>query len=458
MQQSAPLTQETQPDSVQTCALSVMDASDPDITFDLEGISNYWKDNKVKLQTEVISGDRGLARANEIAEKIKIEAKNREYDCIIGLSGGVDSSFIAYWVRKLGLNPLAVHMDNGWDSELAVSNIEKIVRKLDIDLHTEVLDWPEFRDLQRSFFFASVPNCEMPTDHAIVATLFALARKFGIRHIISGSNVVTEGIVQRSAGHDNKDWSHIADIQKRFGSLKLRSYPHLSGMSFARAILIDRIQFVPLLNYLDYNWSDAKQVLAKELGWREYQRKHGESLFTRFFQEYYLPQKFGVDKRRIHFSSLICAGQMTRTEALELLDRPLYTAEELAAEIEFIQDKLQFTDAEFSAIMSAQPKMHSAYRTSSLFRNQSSSVYRWARKNSDGSIVRGGRVRYARVRFRMKIIYLHQYFNTPTTIAYSGTSDLTKAPAPTNANRPISTPQIIVQLAPNVAPCLTIVS
>jgi len=380
MQQQTPLIDKTNRERVQVCTHSVMDSSDPDILFDADGVSNYWRENKEKLETEVVAGKRGFVIAKGIAKKIKSEARDNEYDCMIGLSGGVDSSFTAYWVRKLGLNPIAIHMDNGWDSELAVSNIEKIVRTLDIDLHTEVLDWPEFRDLQRSFFFASVPNCEMPTDHAIVATLFRLAQKFGVRHIISGSNVVTEGIVQKSAGHDNKDWSHILDIHHRFGTVKLRNYPRLSFVNFAKAILINRLQFVPLLNYLDYNWYDAKRLLEQELGWRDYQRKHGESLFTRFFQEYYLPEKFGVDKRRIHYSSLICAGQMTRTEALELLERPLYTPEELSLESEFVCDKLQFTDKEFSAVMSEQPKKHSEYKTSPLFRTQSSSIYRWARK------------------------------------------------------------------------------
>ena len=366
------------------CARSVMDTSDPYITFDEQGISNYWHENRRRLDSEVVWGKRGLEKAKQIVAGIKEHSGNAEYDCIIGLSGGVDSSFIAYWTRKLGLRPLAIHMDNGWNSELAVSNIEKIVSKLDIDLHTEVLDWPEFRDLQRSFFFASVPNCEMPTDHAIVATLFRLARKFGIRYIISGSNVVTEGIVHKSAGHDNKDWAHIAALQRQFGTRKLKSYPRLSAIDFAKAILVDRVQFVPLLNYLSYDVAESKRTLQDELGWRPYSRKHGESLFTRFFQEHYLPQKFGVDKRRSHYSSLICAGQMTREAALQLIDQPLYTPEELKAEIEFVCDKLQFTSREFEGIMSAAPKLHSQYRTSPLFRDHNSGIYRWGRRIATG--------------------------------------------------------------------------
>lgn len=370
---------------VQVCARSVMDASDPWISFDADGVSNYWHECTAKLEREVISGPAGIQHAEQLASTIKAESRGSEYDCLIGLSGGVDSSLIAYWTRQLGLNPLAIHMDNGWNTELAVSNIEKIVTKLDIDLHTEVLDWPTFRDLQRSFFLASVPNCEIPTDHAIVATLFRLARKFGIRYIISGSNVATEGIISKNAGHDNKDWAHISAIHSRFGQGgKLRNYPHLSVANFARTILVDRVKFVPLLNYLDYDWVSAKQLLNDQLGWREYPRKHGESKFTRFFQEYYLPQKFGVDKRRMHFSSLICSGQLTRAEALERLREPLYTENELSDELDFVCDKLQFSKSEFEQVLRAEPKLHSDYPTSPLFRSQSTPLYRWARRIATG--------------------------------------------------------------------------
>lgn len=384
MQAQTPVHETEKSEYMRICAKCVMDTSDPEIVFDKDGVSNYWRDNKRKLERELISGKRGIAMTEEIVNRIKCETKDADYDCIIGLSGGVDSSFLAYWVKKLGLRPLAIHMDNGWNSELAVYNIERVVRELDIDLYTEVLDWEEFRDLQRSFFFASVPNCEIPTDHAIVATLFRFAQKLRIKYIISGSNIVTEGIAQRGAGHDNKDWTHISDIQKKFGKRKLLSYPHMSTVSFAKAILVDRVQFVPLLNYLDYDWHKARETLQGQIGWRPYKRKHGESLFTRFFQEYYLPNKFGIDKRRMHFSSLICAGQMTREEALTLLEQPLYSEDELNAEIEFVCDKLQFTTDEFSGIMAAAPRKHSSYRMSLLFQSHDSEVYRWARRIATG--------------------------------------------------------------------------
>lgn len=370
--------------SYRICSKTVMDTSDSSITFDKDGVSNHWWEYKTREQIELISGTKGLEHAQGIANKIKAENKGGEYDCIIGLSGGVDSSYVAYWVRKLGLNPLAVHMDNGWNAELAVSNIEAIVKTLGIDLHTEVLDWPEFRDLQRSFFLSSVPNCEVPTDHSIVATLFKLAAKFGIRHIISGGNLVTEGVSYKNAGHDNKDYANIKDIHSQFGQVKLKSYPHLTPFRFAKSIVVDKLRFIPILNYLDYDKDVAIEVLKSEFGWKPYARKHGESTFTRFFQEYYLPQKFSIDKRRMHYSSLICSGQMTREQALELLEKPLYEPNELQRDIDYVMKKLQFSAAEFNSIMNAAPKAHSDYKIGLLYRSHDSILYRWGRAVATG--------------------------------------------------------------------------
>lgn len=373
-----------QRENYQICSKSVMDTSDTDITFDDNGVSNHWWNCMERLRTEVVSSKNGLAKAREVAEQIKSENKDKQYDCLIGVSGGVDSSHVAYWTRKLGLRPLAVHVDNGWNSELAVANIQTLLKKLDIDLHTEVLDWPEFRDLQRSFFFSSVPNCEIPTDHAIVSILFKLASKLKIRYIISGSNVSSEGIAQENVGHDAKDWTHIVDIQKRFGHRKLKNFPHLSEFGLAKSILVDRIRFVPILNYLDYDRYAAIRTLTTELDWRDYGRKHGESTFTRFFQEYYLPKKFGFDKRRMHLSSLICAGQITREDALRQIDVQLYQHEELATEIDFICKKLQFTENDFHDIMRARPKLHSEYRTGAISKWANSSVFCWMRNLATG--------------------------------------------------------------------------
>ena len=368
----------------QICIKTVMDTSDDEITFDENGISNHWWEYQKRAESELIQGEKGIKFAESLAKKISKENKTKDYDCLIGISGGVDSSYTAYWVKRLGLRPLAVHMDNGWNSELAVANIENLIKKLKIDLYTEVLNWPEFRDIQRCFFLASVPNCEMPTDHAIVATLFRLASKLKIKYIISGSNLATEGVIQNNIGHDNKDFVHIKDLHRRFGTIPIRTFPSLSPARFAKSILLDRVKFIPILNYVGYHRSNAIKLLENELGWRNYGRKHGESTFTRFFQEYYLPTKFGVDKRRMHLSSLICAGQITRDEALKALEKPLYTPEELEREIDFVAKKLQFSRDEFENILSAKPKLHTDYRTSILFRQKKNPIYQWARKIATG--------------------------------------------------------------------------
>jgi len=368
------------------CNRTVMDTSDPEIQFDEEGVSHHWHEFQERARKELHLGAEGRRRAKGLAEQVRSAGRGKRYDCIIGLSGGVDSSYVAWLVvRELGLRPLAVHMDNAWNSELAVSNIERIVRGLGIDLHTEILDWREFRGLQKAFFRASVGNVEMATDHAINATLFREARRFGVRFILSGSNLNGEGIVQSGGwAHDNKDWINIKDINNRHGEGVLRSYPHLSPAGFAWAILARGIRFLPILNFFDFNKREAMSLLEKELGWRRYGRKHGESVFTRFFQEYYLPEKFGVDKRRSHLSSLICAGQMTREEALAELEKPLFEDGEKRELIQFVCKKLGFGESEWGGVMRAEPVPHSRYRVSRVLSCRTHWLYRFGRRIATG--------------------------------------------------------------------------
>ena len=370
----------------QICTKTVMDTSDPDISFDANGICHHYHDFFRRLGKEVYNGEEGKRKAIEIANGIKEETKNKEYDCLIGLSGGVDSSYVAHIVvKELGLRPLAIHMDNGWNSELAVANIENIVKKLKIDLHTEVLDWEEFRELQKSFFRASVGNVEMTTDHAINATLFRLTKRFGIRHIISGSNLNSEGILQSGGwAHDNKDWVNIHDINRRFGTCSLKTYPRLTPLSFATSIFVRKVRFIPILNYVEYDKKQAMQFLEDELEWRNYGRKHGESIFTRFFQEYYLPEKFNVDKRRSHLSSLICSGQITREEALAELEKPLFADNEKEELVEFICKKFEFNRQEWDDIMKAPPVPHTKFKTSKILSTRNSWFYRYGRKIATG--------------------------------------------------------------------------
>jgi N-acetyl sugar amidotransferase len=344
------------------CSASVMDDSDPDIRFDENGVCQYVHRARERINNEVFRGAEGDRRAQAMADKIREEGKDKPYDCVVGVSGGVDSSYALLRVRELGLRPLAVHVDNGWNTELAVSNVERMLRTLDVDLDTYVIDWQEVRDLQRSFFLASVANVEIITDHSIFATLFHKCAQYGIRYIISGSNVETESIMPDSWGYDARDAHHIVGIHRKFGQLKgLKSYPLLFPAQFMKYIFMDRITMVPILNYGDYNKAAVLDRLNRDLGYVKYERKHGESRFTKFFQEYYLPTKFGFDKRKAHFSSLIVSGQMTREEALADLNKPLYRQRDLDIDIEFVTKKLGFTDKDWQNIMAAAPRPFSDY-------------------------------------------------------------------------------------------------
>jgi N-acetyl sugar amidotransferase len=367
-----------------------MDQSDPDISFDVDGICSHCHSQDLRLKSEVLPGALGRRRLETLVAEIRASSSGREYDCIIGLSGGVDSTAVALLAHRLGLRPLAVHVDNGWNSELAVSNIEAVVKTLNIDLHTEVLDWSEFRRIQWAFFTASVPNCEIPTDHVIVATLFKVARAFGVRHILSGSNTANEGIMPAAWGHDSKDWGHIAAIGRKFGGGVPVKMPHLTVLDFARSLLIDRTRFVPILNYSDFDKSRSVEEMREKLGWRPYPRKHGESLFTRFFQEHYLPTKFGFDKRRAHYSSAICAGFMTREHATKLLAEPLFGPGELEPQIEFFIKKFGISKDDYRAVMSAAPCSHTDYPINSLLFSRKNALMRVARSYATGRRAHNG--------------------------------------------------------------------
>jgi len=289
-----------------------------------------------------------------LVREIRQAGAGKEYDCVIGVSGGVDSTYVAYEVKRLGLRPLAVHLDNGWDSELAIHNIEQALGTLGIDLVTRVLEWDEFRRLQIAFLRASVPDAEIPTDHAIMATLYEEASRRGIRYVVSGDNFATEAILPRRWTYGVHDWRYIKQIHRRFAGKALSSFPHVSRLRLDYFSKVRRIRVVALLDYLPYVKSDAMELLQRELGWRPYGGKHYESIYTRFFQGYILPTKFGIDKRRAHLSTLICAGQMTRDEALRSLDENEYLAGGQAAEDSvYVVKKLGLTEAEFDEIMRA---------------------------------------------------------------------------------------------------------
>ena len=342
------------------CTRCIMDTSDPDIVFDANGVCHHCHAYDVAVATRVVSGAAGVREREALAAKIKAAGVGRPYDCIIGISGGVDSTYVAYAARKLlGLRCLAVHLDNGWDSELAVKNIEHVLNKLDIELHTEVLDWDEFRDLQLSFLRASTPDSEVPTDHAIVSVLYQQARRHRIRYILSGCNVRTESHLPPAWSRGHADWRYIQALQQQFGTRPLKTFPHRNAANLvwnARTI-----EWIDILNYFDFRKVDALRVLQEELGWQYYGGKHYESIYTRFYQGYILPKKFGFDKRKMHLSSLVCSGEITRDEALAELAKPPYPEELQAADREYTVKKLGITDADFEAIMQAAPRKFTDY-------------------------------------------------------------------------------------------------
>jgi len=348
------------------CTRCVMDTSDPDISFDDYSLCNHCRDYEIKARPIVERATSGAAASDlqAVVDQIKSAGRKNEYDCLIGLSGGVDSTYVAYQVKKLGLRPLAVHFDSGWNSELAVNNIENIIKRLNIDLYTFVVDWEEMRDLQLAFFKASVANCDTPTDHAFLAVLFSVAAQQGIHHIVIGTNYATEFILPRAWGYSPADLTHLKAIHMRFGKAPIRHYPTLGF--FRRYFyfpVIRGIRTVRILNLMPYNRREAKDLMTNELGWRDYGGKHYESLFTRFFQAYYLPVKFGYDKRRAHLSSLIVSGQMMREEALRELEMPTYPSDKLQEDKEFVAKKLGISVEEFDRMLAQPGRIYSDYPT-----------------------------------------------------------------------------------------------
>ena len=355
---------------------------DKEIHFDSNGICNYCHEYEARAKTDLFPGEVGEKLLSKICLKVKKDGKGRKYDCIIGLSGGIDSAMVAYVVKKkLGLRPLAVHLDNGWNLELSVSNIENIVNKLDIDLVTVILDWNMFKDLHLSFLKASVMNSEIPTDHAINAVLFSHASKHGIKYIFSGSNIATEGLLPESwCGYDNKDWKFIKGIHKKFGVENLTTYPRITIFDWIYYVFIKKIKFFPVLNYIDYDKKKSLDFLNKEIGFRPYGPKHGESIYTRFFQSYILPKKFGIDKRKPHLSSMINSKIINRDEALDELAKSPLASELIEQDKEFVMKKFNLTPKEFESIMQLPIKTFKDYPNSNYLFKGLSPIVAFAKK------------------------------------------------------------------------------
>jgi N-acetyl sugar amidotransferase len=346
------------------CVITVMDnIADPDITFDNNGICNYYYDYQKMAIEHVLNEKKGAERLSKLVDDIKKSGINKPYDCLIGLSGGVDSTYVAYLVKQLGLRPLAVHLDNGWNSELAVKNVENIITKLGFDLYTLVVNWEEFKDIQLAYLRASVVDIEVVSDHAIFATMYKLAKEHKTGYIISGTNIVTEHIMPQSWLFQKMDFTNLKDIHNRYGKIKLKTYPTFDFKKFVYYSSILRLNPVSILNYVPYNKKKVKEIIKQELDWRDYGGKHYESVFTKFYQAYILPEKFKIDKRKAHLSTLICSDQLTREEALEELEQPLYSPGDLKNDKEYVLKKFGLTHTEFEEIMHLPIKKHEDFKT-----------------------------------------------------------------------------------------------
>lgn len=338
-----------------------MNDSVKEFKLDENGKCNFCKEWDLKHSNYLnFSKEQEILNLKELKKKLKLS--NSKYDCIVGLSGGTDSSYVIYKLWKLGLNPLVIHMDNGWNSRTSNLNINRILTKTNFDFETLILNWKEFRDLQRSFLFAGVPDIELITDHAIFAYIINYAIKKKIRYIISGVNFATEHSVIPSWGWRKDDFNHINKIHKMYGKEKLKTFPKMYPLKkFYLEKILKKFEIINLLDLINYNSKKAKKILSTEFDWENYGDKHHESFFTKFFQGYILPKKFQIDKRILHLSCLIRNKEINREEALNELNLPGLESQKVNEYINYFKKKLILSDSEFETIMTAKPKKHSSY-------------------------------------------------------------------------------------------------
>lgn len=350
----------------QICNNCLMDTSDPGITFTESGECDYCANFKTEILPNWDTGERGQAQLAALAERIRAEGKKRDFDCIIGLSGGLDSSYAAYVAKeKMGLRPLLFHVDAGWNTDQAVGNIEKLVDGLGLDLYTEVINWEEMKDLQLAFLRSQISDQDLPQDAAFFSALYKFARKHRIKYVLTGSNFSTECCREPEewGGYPGIDKTLFKDIHAKFGTRELKTFPLVD--IFIYKVLYQKVlgmEVVKPLNLVPYVKKDAEAELERRFGWQKFQHKHHESRFTRFYEDYWLPRKFGYHKRRAHFSSLILTGQMTRSDALDRLSRPEMDEHFLEQEFEFVANKLDLTVSELQAIFEAENKTYRDYK------------------------------------------------------------------------------------------------
>lgn len=367
------------PRPYQVCNNCIMDTSDSGIRFDERGWCDYCNNYYAKILPNWHPDEAGWAILERQAAKIRLQGKGRSHDCLIGISGGVDSSYLTYVaVTKLGLRPLLFHVDAGWNSQAAVHNIERLVEGLKLDLYTEVINWPDMKDLQLAFFKSQIANQDIPQDHAFFAGLYNFGARHGIKYVLTGANYSTECVREplEWAYHASDLWL-LEDIHRRFGTRPLREFPRANILrSRVYYRFFKRMRIVKPLNFVPYAKEAAMRDLENLFGWQRYPHKHYESRFTRFFEGYWQPKKFGFDKRRAHFSSLILTQQMTRDEAIEKIAKPAYDPETIAADLEYVATKLDLSVEEFVGLMNEPNKSVRDYRNQMILYDVGTRVLR----------------------------------------------------------------------------------
>lgn len=359
--------QQTSLHTYQICTKTIMDTSDPHIIFDENGVSDYYHNFHNVMQPNWHTGEEGMKQLVSIADKIKKEGVGKDFDCILGLSGGLDSSYAVYVAKEImGLRPLVFHVDAGWNTQQAVGNIEKLIDGLNLDLYTEVINWEEMKDLQVAFLRSQIPDQDLPQDYAFFSGLYKFARKNKIKYILTGSNISTECCREPEewGGYAGIDTTLTHDIHKKFGTRPLKTFPLVDILSYKIYYkYVYGMEVFKPLDLLPYIKEDAEKLLEEKFGWQRFQHKHHESRFTRFYEDYWLPKKFGFEKRRAHFSSLILTGQMTREEALERIAKPEMDEQFLRQEFEYVANKLDLTVDELEAIFQGENKTYKDYNS-----------------------------------------------------------------------------------------------
>lgn len=361
------------------CVRCVMDTTADNIHFDADGVCNYCVEfvERKKRILDVDPAERAR-KFQDMLAKVRENGRGKPYDCIVGVSGGVDSSWVLVNAVENGLRPLAVHMDNGWNSELAQNNIENLVRTLNVDLHTHVIDWPEIRGLMEAFFAADVLDVELLYDNAMLAVNYRQAAKYGLRYLLSGLNTATEGMRMPASWNWNKwDKRNIVGISRRFGGPRLRTFPAISTFELVRHTFLNRIHWVPFLDFTDFRKSAALTRLTAEFGYKPYAYKHYESVFTRFYQGYILPEKFHVDKRKVHLSTLVMTGEMTREQALASVTGIAYpTEKDLETDKRYFIKKMLWTPEKLADYIARPEKPHGAYPSEAKYFDRMVRLYR----------------------------------------------------------------------------------